>query len=251
MASGEGNHHHGDLGPDPFAPTPTRKLNAFEVQLLSPNHPNGLATSPEEAKAQLLQLIAENERKIEEAGKLGTTLVNTHNELKASLEEVEVEGQRDGEISDELARRLRDIEREFTEAGRDSSRILAAKSRASSGEMGAHPFEPKVFTSLFMCLFLYGRNDFQGAYLHCCIREFSHASAITHRCKPLLDTVEFMKANNEFCSAPPVLPNTKAMVHHHQQNSPYQTTKSARMSQTSASTTSNSQPKSQHPCSPK
>lgn len=195
MASGEGAHHHGDLGPDPFASTPTRKLNAFEVQLLSPNHPNAQATSPEEAKAQLLQLIAENEREIEDAGKRGTTLVNRHNELKASLEEVEVEAQRDGEISEMLARRLRDIEREFQEAGRDSSRILAAKSRASSGEMGAHPYEPKVFTSLFLYLC---KEQVRAVKLHCCGYVFSHAFGIMPcSCRRLPRTYEFMKANEE------------------------------------------------------
>lgn len=144
MASGESEHYYGDLGPDPFAPTPTRKLNAFEAQLL----PLGQTTSPDEVKAQLQQHLAETEKRIEQAGRLGTTLVQQQNQLADRLREVE-EQQANGEISPELTQKLLDIEREFNDAGRDSSRILAAKSRASSGEMGAHPFEPKVFTPLF------------------------------------------------------------------------------------------------------
>ena len=178
MASGEGDHHHGDLGPDPFAPTPTRKLNAFEAQLLSPER-NQLATSPEEAKAQLKQLLADNERKIEEAGRLGQTLVNRQDELMESLKEVEVEEQSEGGISRELARKLQEIEREFNEAGRDSSRILGSpsKSRASSGEMGAHLYDPKVFTVCLVPMPSWQGllSRFLAVMLHCCAYVLSYA----------------------------------------------------------------------------
>lgn len=153
MASGQGSHHHGDLGPDPFAPTPTRKLNTlFSPQLLSPSDPNysalptlGQTTSPEQVKAQLQQHLAETEKRIEAAGRLGTSLVKQQQELAERLREVEEQGQNgNGEISEELTRKLMDIEREFENAGRDSNRILASKSRQTSGEMGVHAYEPKV-----------------------------------------------------------------------------------------------------------
>lgn len=153
MASGEGSHHHGDLGPDPFAPTPTRKVNTlFSPQFLSPSDPAfsaipplGQSNSPEAVKAQLQQHLAETEKRIEAAGRLGTSLVKQQQELAERLREVEEQGQNgNGEISEELTRKLMDIEREFENAGRDSSRMLASKSRQTSGEMGVHAYEAKV-----------------------------------------------------------------------------------------------------------
>ena len=184
MASGEGSHHHGDLGPDPFAPTPTRKLNTlFSPQLLSPSDPAysaipplGQSNSPEAVKAQLQQHLAETEKRIEAAGRLGTSLVQQQQELAERLKEVEEQAQGgNGEISEELTRKLMDIEREFENAGKDSTRILASKSRQTSGEMGVHSYEPKVCALLYwrpcgprLAMLLYLRGCIAAAmcYLH-------------------------------------------------------------------------------------
>lgn len=196
MASGEGSHHHGDLGPDPFAPTPTRKLNTlFSPQLLSPSDPSyqplpalGQATSPDQVKAQLQQHLAETEKRIEAAGRLGTSLVKQQQELAERLREVEEQANGgNGEISEELTRKLMDIEREFENAGRDSNRILASKSRQTSGEMGVHAYEPKVCAFLY-CRLCAGRLTMLlwlcSCIAQCHVLSHAHGVASMH-CRPV------------------------------------------------------------------
>ncbi len=148
MASSEGaNHYNGDLGPDLFAPTTNQRPSLFSQRL-----PLSDTTSPEEAKRALEAHLAETETRIEEAGRLGTTLVQQRKELAARLREVEHQ-QDDGDITPDLRLKLVALEREYNEVGKESARAYAPKSRQSSSEMGSsktpYPLESKVHTTAF------------------------------------------------------------------------------------------------------
>lgn len=114
----------------------------------------GPAASPEQAKRALEAHLAETERRIQEASKLSTTLVQQRKELSERLKEVEQQ-QNDEDITPELRQRLEEIEREYNELGRESARAFLPKSRVSSSEMTAgSPFagDTKVQYGLYMML---------------------------------------------------------------------------------------------------
>jgi len=115
--SGAPNHH---------------RYSHFDTQLFS----LGPAASPEQAKRALEAHLAETERRIQEASKLGITLVQQQKELSERLKDVE-KHQSDGDITPELRQRLEEIEREYNEVGRESARAFLPKSRVSSSEMAA------------------------------------------------------------------------------------------------------------------
>ncbi|KAI0858872.1 hypothetical protein F4860DRAFT_287918 [Xylaria cubensis] len=119
---------------DPFnsvGPTHHRFSN-FDAQLfaLGPN------ASPAQAKRALEAHLAETDRRMEEAGKLGTALVQQRNELTERLKEVE-KLQAEGELSDDLRQKLVEIERDYNEVARDSARAFLPKSRVPSNEAAA------------------------------------------------------------------------------------------------------------------
>lgn len=124
---------------DPFLSASTNsnhhRFSHFDSQLfaLSP------ATSPDQAKRALEAHLTETERRIQEASKLGTTLVQQRKALEDRLREVEKQ-QNEGDITPELRQKLVEIEKEYNEVGRESARAFLPKSRASSGEMGGSPF---------------------------------------------------------------------------------------------------------------
>ncbi|KAG9245345.1 hypothetical protein BJ878DRAFT_23682 [Calycina marina] len=96
----------------------------------------GLTASPEQAKRALQAHLTETEKRIQEASKLGTTLVQQRKELAEQLQEVEKQ-QNEGDITPELRQKLVDIEKEYNEVGLDSARAFLPKSRVSSAEMAA------------------------------------------------------------------------------------------------------------------
>ncbi|KAI0437878.1 hypothetical protein F4803DRAFT_126153 [Xylaria telfairii] len=126
---------------DPFrsvGPTHLR-FSHFNAQLfaLGPN------ASPAQAKRALEAHLAETDRRMEEAGKLGTALVQQRNELTEQLREVE-KLEAEDELSDDLRERLVGIEREYNEVARESARAFLPKSRVSSSEAAAgSPFVPE------------------------------------------------------------------------------------------------------------
>ncbi|KAH8159214.1 hypothetical protein CIB48_g9030 [Xylaria polymorpha] len=126
---------------DPFrtvGPTHLR-FSQFNAQLfaLGPN------ASPAQAKRALEAHLAETDRRMEEAGKLGTALVQQRNELTEQLKEVE-KLQAEDELSDDLRERLVGIERDYNEVARESARAFLPKSRVSSSEAAAgSPFVPE------------------------------------------------------------------------------------------------------------
>lgn len=126
---------------DPFhslGPTHHR-FSTFNAQLfaLGPN------ASPAQAKRALEAHLAETDRRMEEAGKLGTALVQQRNELTERLKEVE-KLEAEGELSEELRQRLADIEKDYNEVARDSARAFLPKSRVPSNEASTgSPFAPE------------------------------------------------------------------------------------------------------------
>jgi hypothetical protein len=85
--------------------------------------------------------VVDPERRIQEASKLGTTLVQQRKELSDRLEEV-AKQQNEGDITPELRQKLVEIEKEYNEVGRESARAFLPKSRVSSSEMAANsPFK--------------------------------------------------------------------------------------------------------------
>ncbi|KAL8682602.1 MAG: hypothetical protein Q9186_001375 [Xanthomendoza sp. 1 TL-2023] len=117
---------------DPFTNTPTmqqpsrpHRYSSFNPDLFAENHPS---SSPGHAKRALEAHISETERRLQEASKLGTTLVEQRQKLSARLREVELQ-QHQQELGPELRQRLVDIEKEYNDVGRESARaFLAPKS---------------------------------------------------------------------------------------------------------------------------
>jgi hypothetical protein len=124
---------------DPFLSASTgsnhHRFSHFDNQLfaLGPN------TSPDQAKRALEAHLAETERRIQDASKLGTTLVQQRKDLADRLKEVEKQ-QSEGDITPELRQKLVEIEREYNEVGRESARAFLPKSRVSSNELAGSPF---------------------------------------------------------------------------------------------------------------
>ena len=70
---------------------------------------------------------------MEEAGKLGTALVQQRKELTERLKEVE-KLEAEGELSEDLRQKLVDIEKEYNEVARESARAFLPKQRVPSNE---------------------------------------------------------------------------------------------------------------------
>ncbi|KAK6956091.1 hypothetical protein Daesc_001361 [Daldinia eschscholtzii] len=129
---------------DPFvvAPSPPsagrHRLSTFDSQFsLSPN------ASPTQAKRALEAHLAETDRRMEEAGKLGTALLQQRKELSQRLMEVEKQ-QAEGELSDDLRQRLAEIEKDYNDVARESARAFLPKQRIPSNEAATgSPFAPE------------------------------------------------------------------------------------------------------------
>ncbi|CAI7660970.1 unnamed protein product [Penicillium crustosum] len=141
---------------DPFIansgrPAVPRDSNRFDTQLYSLN-----ASSPAQAKRALEAHLAETERRLEEASRLGTALIDQQRQLSEQLKEVEQE-QNEGEMGPELRRKLADLEKEYNEIGRESARAFLAPKRLAGGQEDAQfgtpsfdqksPLSPALFAS--------------------------------------------------------------------------------------------------------
>ncbi|EGY20912.1 anucleate primary sterigmata protein A [Verticillium dahliae VdLs.17] len=122
----------------PSAPAHHRYSN-FDSQLFA----LGPASSPGQAKRALEAHLAETERRMEEAGKLGTALVQQRKELAQRLKEVE-KLQAEGDLTDELRTKLTEIEKEYNDVARETARAFLPKQRVPSNEAaGGSPFVPE------------------------------------------------------------------------------------------------------------
>ncbi|KAL8956278.1 MAG: hypothetical protein Q9183_006354, partial [Haloplaca sp. 2 TL-2023] len=101
-------------------PNRPHRYSAFNTGLFSDDHPS---SSPGQAKKALEAHLAETDRRLSEASKLGTTLVDQRQKLSARLREVESQQNRQ-ELGPELRQRLVDIEKEYNELGRESARAF-------------------------------------------------------------------------------------------------------------------------------
>lgn len=140
---------------DPFLSSPAEgtvpreslRYSSFDTQLFSLN-----AASPAQAKRALEAHLAETERRLEEASKLGTALIDQQRELEDKLKEVEQQ-QDEGQIGPDLRRKLADLEREYNEIGRESARAFLAPKRMAAGgdegHLGTPSADQKVY-SMFM-----------------------------------------------------------------------------------------------------
>lgn len=134
---------------DPFVTDPegarkppeTNQYSSFDAQLFSLD-----ASSPAQAKRALEAHLAETERRLEEASKLGTALVDQRKELEEKLKEVEQQ-QEEGQIGQDLRRKLSELEREYNEIGRETARAFLAPKRLAGGDdghVGTPSFDQKV-----------------------------------------------------------------------------------------------------------
>ncbi|KAK0703426.1 hypothetical protein B0T26DRAFT_681101 [Lasiosphaeria miniovina] len=122
----------------PSGPTHLRHSN-FDTSLLALSP----GTSAEQVKRAIEAHLRDTERRMEEAGKLGTALVQQRKELGDRLREVE-QLQSEGELNSDLRRRLVDIEKDYNDVARESARALLPKQRIPSNEAAqGSPFAPE------------------------------------------------------------------------------------------------------------
>ena len=142
---------------DPFTSTPpqtrpphSHRYSSFDTQLFVQN---SQTSSPSQAKRALEAHLAETDRRLQEASRLGTTLVQQRKNLGERLREVE-KHQADEEIGPELRQKLVDIEKEYTEVSRESVRAFLGPKHADSGDASNAPFALDGRVSA--CPMLYG-----------------------------------------------------------------------------------------------
>lgn len=132
---------------DPFVSNPSNhapdarhhRYSAFDYELFAA----GPGSSPRQAKRSLEAHLAETERRLEETGKLGSALVSQRKALEEQLQEVD-KLQSEGEIDPELKQKLIEIEREYNDLSRESSRVFLPKQRVPSNETNSgSPFAPE------------------------------------------------------------------------------------------------------------
>lgn len=97
---------------------------------------SGPGSSPRQAKRALEAHLAETERRLDEAGKLGTALVTQRKALTEQLQKVD-KLQAEGELGPELREKLVEIEKEYNDLARESARAFLPKQRVPSNEAGA------------------------------------------------------------------------------------------------------------------
>ncbi|KAB8235988.1 putative nuclear migration protein (ApsA) [Aspergillus alliaceus] len=112
------------------APRESHRYSSFDKQLFSLD-----ASSPAQVKRALEAHLAETERRLEEASKLGTALIEQQKELEDKLKEVEQQ-QEASQLGPELQRKLLDLEREYQEIGRETARAFLAPKRLAGGDDG-------------------------------------------------------------------------------------------------------------------
>jgi hypothetical protein len=144
---------------DPFVskteervPRDAHRYSSFDTQLFSLNAP-----SPAQAKRALEAHLAETERRLQEASKLGTALIEQQRELEEKLKEVEQQ-QDENQIGPDLRQKLVELEREYNEIGRETARAFLAPKRLAGGDEG-HLGTPSLDQKVRPQRFLYRRQD--------------------------------------------------------------------------------------------
>ncbi len=128
---------------DPFVAGPYQngQRSEVEAQLFALN-----TSAPSQVKRELQARLEETERRLQDTSSLGTTLIQQRKDLTARLKDVD-EQQGDADIGPELRQKLMDIEKEYNEVGRETSRIFQPRSRVVSNEEGSrspHGYDTRV-----------------------------------------------------------------------------------------------------------
>lgn len=120
---------------DPFTNSPSAQSHpagplryaAFDNEQFSLYSSN----SPSSARRALEAHLRDTDRRIQDASRLGSTLVQQRKDLSSKLKEVE-QMQQDGEVPDDLRNRLAELEREYNEIGQDTARAFLPRGRIAS-----------------------------------------------------------------------------------------------------------------------
>lgn len=111
------------------------RFSDFEQELRAASS----GSDPRQAKRTLEARLAETDRRLDEAAKLGTALVSQRKTLAEQLQEID-KLQTDEELAPELRKRLVDIEKDYNDLARESARAFLPKQRVTSSENPASPF---------------------------------------------------------------------------------------------------------------
>lgn len=133
----------GDAANDPFVTNSSssahHRFSNFDQELFAA----GPGSSPRQARKALEAHLAETDRRLDEAGKLGTALVAQRKLLAEQLQEVQ-KLQAEGDLGPDLQKKLVEIEREYNDLARESARAFLPKQRVPSNEAHAgSPFVPE------------------------------------------------------------------------------------------------------------
>ncbi|KAL2017596.1 hypothetical protein VTK56DRAFT_1916 [Thermocarpiscus australiensis] len=128
-------------GFDPFVTSPLGPTNLRHSKFDSQLFALAPGSSAEQVKRAIEAHLRDTERRMEEAGKLGTALVQQQKQLTEKLREVE-QLQSEAELTPELRQRLIEIEKDYNEVARESARALLPKQRVPSNEAQGSPFAP-------------------------------------------------------------------------------------------------------------
>ncbi|KAG6036427.1 hypothetical protein E4U41_005729 [Claviceps citrina] len=135
---------NGDAANDPFVTSSSgpahHRFSNFDQELFAA----GPGSSPTQARRALEAHLAETDRRLDEAGKLGTALVSQRKLLAEQLQQV-LKLQTEGELGPDLRKKLAEIEREYNDLSRESARVFLPKQRVPSNE--AHAGSPFVAES--------------------------------------------------------------------------------------------------------
>lgn len=143
MAPGDASGEASSSLSDPFISNPSRpphlRYSVFDSVLFAP----GSGTSADQVKRALEAHLADIQRRMEEAGKLGSSLVRQQKELTERLKEV-TQLDVEGDLTPDLRQRLLDIEKQYNEVAKESARAFLPKQRIPSNETSASsPFAPE------------------------------------------------------------------------------------------------------------
>ncbi|GAB7360197.1 hypothetical protein MBLNU230_g7958t1 [Neophaeotheca triangularis] len=124
---------------DPFttnATTPT-KPSHVPMRYASFDDSQFSTNSPSHARRALEAHLKDTDRRIQDASRLGTTLLQQRKDLAARLKDVELVQQNDREeVPAELRSKLADLEREYNDIGRESARAFLPRARSNIGATG-------------------------------------------------------------------------------------------------------------------
>lgn len=100
----------------------------------------GPGSDPRQAKRALEAHLAETDRRLDEAGKIGTALVSQRKALAEQLQEID-KLQAEEELAPELRKKLVDIEKDYNDLARESARVFLPKQRVvSTNETQGSPY---------------------------------------------------------------------------------------------------------------